>query len=738
MVAFAGDGRTLAVAGMNRAIELWDPETSRRRPELTGHPDAIFALASSAPRNLLASGGEVGMVAVWAAGATRPCWLVRGHNRPVDALAFSPSGRLLASTSADPGIRLWEVVTGREVCSLPLDASRFRRVLAFAPDGKGLLVAEWGDVCVQRWELSSGQVSGEWVLTRLEVTPAELVLKVAEQAGLRVTAHWSGGLVQDVTRWAVFDSWDRNMVDIPVPGRVHGQAPGHTAITVRYQGRAAGVGVTVRPGEAKPFPELPSRNAIDKQLIAAWKKAGLHPGAPVEDRLFLRRAYLTVLGTLPSPEEVKRFLASKDPQRRPKLIDELLGRPEYAEFWAIQWARLLGIYQHRPGPEARQPFHDWMRKALAEDWPADRIVRELLLARGEVRTNAAVAFTLAHATPPKLAEATAQAFVGVNLICAQCHHHPHETWDRDAYHATAACFGSIRYDVKALSVAVLPDSKFKHPTTGKPVQPAPPGRPAFEPREGDPRQALADWLTADKRQPLARNLVNRYWAHVFGRGLIEPLDGLYESNPAAHPALLNTLTQDFVKGGYRLKDLLRTLCRSGAFELTPLDKPGEMAFGGDRYFAPRRGGHLPPDTHRRAIAQACGVPAGVPLAELGNPIYWPPGAFAPVHRAIHPAGTCPRHAGPPTNLLLLPGEWVSRLIAHPKGRVSRLLAANATDEQAMTELFQAVLVRPPTADEAQRVREHLRTVGTDRTTRRRALEEILWALLNTREAVMSP
>ncbi|HKB37595.1 MAG TPA: DUF1549 domain-containing protein, partial [Gemmataceae bacterium] len=367
------------------------------------------------------------------------------------------------------------------------------------------------------------------VVVRLEVTPRKAVLQSGKEAVLRVRAVWSDGRSRDVTPWALYESNKDPVADVGPTGVVTARQPGCASVMVRYQGQGAAVPVTVPfPGAAESS-EMPRHNFIDDHIAAAWREGGLAPAPPCSDAEFVRRVHLDLTGTLPTPEEVRRFLASRDPARRTKLIDELLERPEYVDYWSLKWGDLLRAHRRALGEKGLVSFNAWLRQALRENRPLDRVVRELLTARGSLYKNGPVAFYFIDQAPQELAETTAQVFLGVRLGCAKCHHHPFEVWAQDDYHGLAAFFARVqRKDNKedgrfggAQSVSLGASGSVVHPATGKVILPHVLGGPPLTvPEDQDPRQRLAEWVTAKDNPYFARNVVNRYWGHLFGRGLV--------------------------------------------------------------------------------------------------------------------------------------------------------------------------------------------------------------------------
>jgi Protein of unknown function (DUF1549)/Protein of unknown function (DUF1553)/WD domain, G-beta repeat len=718
----APDGSLLASGGQDRMVYLWRPDTGKLVYRLAGHASPINALAFSPDSRFLASAGDDGIIRLWNVTAGKELFQLRGHRSSVSSLAFSPDGRMLASAHQE--VRLWELASAREVLRLP-GSDRMNCQVAFRSDGRGLLVVDRDRCTVLGVNLASGKPEGRWALERLEATLSDSLLEKGKQTALKVRAHWAGGSTQDVTRWVVAAPIDPAVAWIPAPGKVEPRGPGRTAVVVRYAGRETAVAVSVPFPATGTFPRLSPANFIDNLLIADWKRISLRPAGPAPDARFLRRAYLQVTGGLPPPEEVRRFLGSKDPDKRHKLIDRLLDQPGHAEHWASLWADFLAVGGKRVRDEDRAAFEKWLRQALRKNQPADEIVRELLLAGGKRGDAGPEAFYLAHRTPVEMAEATARGFLGIDLRCAYCHRQPGGAWGPEDYLGLAAFFGGVEVQDGQMPVLRLdPKRPFPHPLTGKPVAPRLPGPLKVEiKRNKDPRERLARWIAHRDNLSFARNIVNRYWAELFGRGLVEPVGDLRPANLPCQPELFDALTRDFIKHRYDLKHLVRILCQSQAFGLDLQPATPEGFFNG------RVTRRLSSKVLLRLIAQATGVKPEV-LPSSGE--FWIDRKMTGRPRC--PGQSCERHLGvaPSPGLLLPNSDRTARAIVHPKGRVARLLASQAKDEKIIEELFLATVSRFPEQREARACLEHVRKKkGAD--ARKEGFQDIVWALINTAE-----
>jgi hypothetical protein len=583
------------------------------------------------------------------------------------------------------------------------------------------------------------------LLTRLEVTPSELLLPPGGAATLRVRAAWSDAASRDVTALALYDDADLQVAEVTAEGSVKAIGHGRTAITVRYLGQVAAVTVTVPYARGANLPNLLRNNFIDELAIAEWKKVGVAPAPLCDDATFLRRASLDLAGTLPTPEQVRSFVAATDPHKRAKLIDELLERPEYVEFWTLRWGDLLRAHRRFLGEKGLASFQGWLRRVIRENRPAPQIVRELLTARGNLYTNGPVAMYFVDRTPEDLAETVSQVFLGVRLQCARCHHHPFEVWSQEDYYGMAAFFAKVRRkDTResgtfggAQAVLIAESGLLPHPQTGAAVAPQALGaKPLPVDATGDPRPALADWLTAAENPYFARNLVNRYWGYLLGRGLVHPIDDQRATNPATHPALLDALTRDFVAHKHDLKHLLRTICNSRVYQLAAEVAPHRDAAGVFlTHHVPRR---LSAEVLLDAVNHAtgatetfAGLPPGLRAVSLADSAVV--SDFLDIFGRAKRTTTClcERSSEPDLRqaLHLSNNEALQRKLADPSGRIAKLLAAKKSDNETCEELYLATLCRQPTAEEKRIV---LKAVS-EAPSRKEGWEDLLWALLNCAE-----
>ncbi len=639
---------------------------------------------------------------------------------------------------------------GRRVSvAAPMASLILRKPTGRLPHGGGFRLADDSESfhILRRWIEGGapGPAADDPVVVRLEVTPSELVLQPDAEAALQVRAVWSDGVTRDVTRWALYDAQDEQMIEVSPLGAVKAVGQGRSAVTVRYQGQVAAVTLTVPFRQIGDYPTLPTFNFIDEHALASWRALGLLPADLCDDATFLRRASLDLIGTLPTPAEIREFCASTDPQKRSKLIDALLDRREYVDYWSMRWSDMLRAHRRSLGEKGLASFQTWIHDHFRQNAPADRIVRELLVAQGNLYASGAVAFYFVDTTPQDLAETTAQVFLGVRLQCARCHHHPFEVWSQDDYYGLAAVFAKVkRKDTREAGrfggvQAVLFDElgNVPHPQTGAAVKPRLLGHQPLElDAQADPREPLGQWLTARDNPFFAKNIVNRYWGFLFGRGLVHPIDDMRNTNPASHPELLDALAADLVQHDYDLKHLLRTICNSRVYqlaaEITPARDEANVFLTHHR---PRR---LPAEVLLDAVNQTTqtaeqfpNLPRGMRAIELPDSAV--ASDFLDIFGRPRRATACECERGQQPDLRqslhLANSEFVHQKVIAKDGRVAKLLAASKNDDEMIEDVYLATLSRWPSDEE----RAFARQCVAEAPSRPEAFEDLLWTLINCAE-----
>jgi hypothetical protein len=590
---------------------------------------------------------------------------------------------------------------------------------------------------------------------RIDVFPGERTMPLNGEQQLVVLARYTDGSVEDATRSALFEPNDKEMAIVDTQGhvKVFGQ-PGDVSVMVRYQAKVAVFQAIVplgAPVEALP----PPKNFIDELVFKKLKKVGMPPSEVCDDSTFIRRASVDIAGRLPTPEETKKFLIDKDPLKRDRWIDYLLDSAEYADYFANKWSALLrnkrGDGTHMRGTYA---FHDWVRDSLFENKPYDRFVREIVAASGDIGQNPPVAWYRQVKTPNTQLEDAAQLFLGLRLQCAQCHHHPFEKWSQQDYYAFGAFFSRIGrkagnqpgeeiiYHKRGLPSAV-------NKKTQQTVQPAGLGtRPINPAPDDDPRQALVDWMVSKENPFFARSLVNRYWKHFFNRGLVDPEDDMRETNPPTNPELLQALAKNFADSGTDLKKLVRAICCSQTYQLSALPNKYNAVdrHNFSRYYPKRLTAEVLFDAVNQ-VAKADGKFDGLPPAtravQLPDNSFNNSSYFLTVFGRPDSSSSCEcersQDASLAQSLHLLNAKEIQEKLAADQGRAALLASDKRSSEEKIRELYYWVYAREPDTDELKFAKDYLekKIKGKDEkettASARRAYEDIVWALINTKE-----
>ncbi len=579
-------------------------------------------------------------------------------------------------------------------------------------------------------------------LARLEVEPAERVLAIGARQQLRVTAIDAAGTPHCVTAEAEFDSNAATIAGADRRGLVQaGAIPGEAAILVRYMGLVTVCRITIpRPGVQ--FTRPPENNFIDRHVWDKLARLGIPPSAPADEAALLRRTFLDVIGTLPTPAEARAYLAGRDARKREKLIDALLARPEYADYWAMRWADILRVDKDAVTPQGAVAMTRWLRRQFAQNRPYDAMARDILTAQGPTAAEGPGAFYKVLNMPDVMGRSVSQVFLGVRIECAQCHHHPSEKWTQDDYYALAGLFSGVH--LKALpggatAIVARGGADLNHPRTGKPVPARPLGAvPVPLANVADRRTVLADWMTAPDNPYFAAALANRLWAHYFGRGLVEPLDDLRATNPATNEPLLLELAKHLREQKYDIKAFTRTLLLSRVYQLglaTQANRDDEQNFS----HAPHKA--LPAEVLLDAVCQVTGVgekfngwPEGYRAIQVWDnrmPSYFFRIFGRPVRFSVC---ECERGNEPTITqaLHLMNSSEIGDKIRARRGTARTLAESTKTPAEIIDELSLAALARYPTEREKAVMLETFKQEGVDR---RAAVEDVLWALLNTKEFI---
>jgi hypothetical protein len=590
-------------------------------------------------------------------------------------------------------------------------------------------------------------------LVRVTVQPVQIIAKFEQQVPLKVLAHYSDGNAEDVTHLAAFQSNEAAYAAVEPTGLVKvGRLTGEAAITARFVDKFAVTQVLVpRPQvvDAAVYKQLPVQNFIDEHVWAKLKLLNLTPSASAPDETFHKRAYLDVIGRLPTPQETLKFLEDRRPTKRAELIEQLLQRPEYADFWANKWADLLRPNPYHVGIKATFNMDSWIREQFRLNKPYDEMVRELLTAEGSTFQHGAVVFFRNRREPEELTTMVSQLFLGVRLECAKCHQHPSERWSQRDYYSFAAFFSRLGRKGVGISAPISGSEEFffvkdsgqvKHPLSGEVLLPTPLlGQPMEIPPGDDPRQALAKWVTSSENPFFAKVIVNRVWADLMGRGLVDPVDDLRDTNPASNPALLEALATDFRKNGHDLKKLIQRIGTSYVYGLSSL--PSSTNVSDTRNHSRHYRVRLRAEVLLDAISDVTSVPEKYDAMPNGSRAMqaW---TVRFDSKFLDSFGRPDPNQDPPCErttdttvvqaLHLMNSPGLSRKITSEAGRAAKLALSKKSPEELVEELYLLCYCRRPTADEKLACLARFNTAGNNR---RAACEDLLWALMNTPEFV---
>ncbi len=597
-------------------------------------------------------------------------------------------------------------------------------------------------------------------LEKITLSPGSKLMKFHETQQLAVTAHYSDGTTRDVTRLAQFSSSESVYAAVDANGLVKaGPIPGEAAIMARFAEKFAVCNVLIPlpvPVDAGVYERLPRNNFIDGSVWAKLKQLNVTPAEVSGDAQFHRRVYLDIIGRLPAPDETRAFLADTDPKKREKLIDALLERPEYADFWANKWTDLLRPNPYHVGMKATYNFDQWIRKSFRANKPYDQFVREIIAANGSTFTNGAAVFYRNRREPDELTTMVSQLFLGVRLDCAKCHHHPFEVWGQDDFYSFAAFFGRIGRKGVGISAPIsggeeaihlgTPTGRrggpVKHPLTGKEMIPTPLlGKPLDLDPERDPREVLAAWVTAPENPYFARVIANRVWADLMGRGIVDPVDDIRATNPPSNPELLDALAEDFRKNKCDLKKLIRTICVSHVYQLstTPNDRNASDLRNYSRHYRQR----LRAEVLLDMVSDITGVPEKFEAMPVGSRAIevWTArsqSVFLDSFGRPDPNQDPPCERTADTTVVqalhLMNSPALHRKVTSDDGRCAELAKSKKTPTEIVDELYLLAYCRYPTDTERANAVKRFDKKGA---TRRSATEDLMWALINTPEFVFN-
>lgn len=598
----------------------------------------------------------------------------------------------------------------------------------------------------------------------VDVEPAQSTLGVGERMQLKVFATFSNGQRIDVTRHSIFTSTNAVVSQVSESGEVNVVGYGESAITAWYSSKIGIARVTspfVQEIDGAVFENATRNNFVDELVLKQLKLINLAPSPITSDETFVRRVYLDVIGTLPTREETNVFVNSLDKDKRSKLIDELLERPEFVDFWSYQWSDILLINGTKLRPGAVLSFYQWVRENVSANTPWDKFVRDLLTSKGSSIENGATNFYALHQSPEEMAENASQAFLGLSIGCAKCHNHPLEKWTNDQYYAFANHFSRVRAkgwggdprNGNGIRTLVLAESgELIQPIRGKAQKPTPlDGKPIEFDYEGDRREPLADWMTDPENPYFARAITNRIWARFLGVGLVEGVDDMRLTNPASNEELLDALASYLVDNEFDLKRLMKLILNSATYQRSSRAISGneqDKQFY-SRYF-PKR---LMAEVLLDAVSQVTDVPTdftqiAFPGADAQKTDFYPEGTraiqlydsavksyflktFGRNQREI--TCECQRTDEPSMVqvLHLSNGDTLNKKLEAANNRITRWINSTVPNEQVIRDAYVLALSRQPTEVELQKFVEIFK--GSQGQPRRLLMEDLLWSLMSSRE-----
>ena len=660
---------------------------------------------------------------------------LRGYDPRFDyeALLYDLSGRRF--NRADPGQSLMLL---KPITDVPHQGGmRFEKTSAYYKT-----IYDWIAAGVPFGDPEKDSVS------EMQVEPKDIFMqKPGESAVLKIVVKYMDSVSRDVTRETSVESNVPDVANVDAKSaQITGQRTGEATLLVRYQGKMQTVPVTVlnpKPGFAwKPLPQY---NYVDEKIDAKLQRLHIQPSEVTDDATFLRRVSLDLTGQIPSPATVRAFLADPTPThvKRSKVIDQLMASPAYVDHWTVKWGDLLQSSRKYLGDKGVYQFREWIRQSVASNKPYDKMVFELLTARGSSYDNpAANYFRVTRDAKPTM-EKTTQVFMGVRMVCAQCHDHPFERWTQGQYYQMSAFFSAVGLRAgyepgEEIVFDQREDYEMKHPKDGhvvKPVFLVASNGPLTIPSDQGRREALARWLVSKDNPFFAKAVANRIWSYFFGHGIIDPVDDLRASNPPVNPALLDALTKEVIDTNFDLQRLMRTIVNSRAYQTSFMTNEWNA---NDRdnfsHGYPRR---MMAEELMDAVSAAAGVKAQFPevpedtaASQLVDPHIGAEGFLDVFGRPPRESSCeCERRTdfSLPQALNLVNGKTISDAVADPKGRITKLVLSGRDEKGIVEELYLAALSRMPNAQESDRGVKYL--AAGAKTGR---AQDLLWALLNSK------
>ncbi len=697
-------------------------------------------------------------------------WSFRNDVQPVLAKAGCNAGACHGAAAGQNGFKLSLRGFDNEGDYLALTHQAFGRRIIPSDPGRSLMLLKPTHAVPhkggKRFEVGSidYRILSEWIaagapgpkqddpqIGKIEVLPESVLLQPGAAQQLLVRATFSDGHTEDVTHWAKFTAANASVTQVDDEGKVNVIGNGEGAITVWYLSRIAVATITApytNKVASRVFARAPRRNFIDELALAKLQSLNIPPSPRCTDAEFIRRAFIDAIGILPTGKETRAFLADKSSQKRDRLIETLLGRPEYVDYWSYKWSDLLLVNSRKLRPAEMWAYYDWIRSNVAADTPWDAMVRQIVTAKGSTLRNGAANFYVLHDDPRALSETVSLAFMGMSIACAKCHNHPLEKWTNDQYYQMANLFSRVRIKNGGRDgenvVFTSTEGDLVQPLRGKPQPPAPldgAALPMASPE--DRRLPLADWLVSPQNPYFSRAIVNRVWANYLGVGLVEHIDDLRATNPASDEKLLGAAADYLVEHHFDLKALMRAILQSETYQRS--SKPLRENEADTRFYSryyPRR---MMAEVLLDAVSQVTGAPTSfnregggifpaswraLQLPDASGDSYFLKSFGRPDRNTTC---ECERTADPSMTQVLdiSNGDTINKKLEAKTGRISQLIAGNAPADDIIDEAYLSAFSRFPTREEKTKLRKVFDDAGPKE--RRAVIEDMYWALLSSKE-----
>lgn len=647
--------------------------------------------------------------------------------------------------------RLTREMLGRRVdLAVPEDCLLINKAVGAVPHSGGELFkpgTEYYNTLLNWLEAGANFDEGKvQKVVGIELYPKNAVLNGPDsKQRLTVRAKYEDGSDRDVTSLAYFSTNNDNSAIVSQDGLVTAKNRGEAFVMCRFDTHTVGADVIVLPKDVEfTWKEIPENNYIDQRIHEKLRNLRIQPSELCSDVEFIRRASLDICGIVPSPERVNQFVADASPDKRAKYIDEMLARKEFVEMWVMKWSELLQIRSTRQvSYKATLLYYDWLKSKIANNVPVNQMVRELLGSQGGTFTVPATNYYQNEQNNLKVAENVAQVFLGMRIQCAQCHNHPFDRWTMDDYYGFVAFFSQVARkaseDPREQIVFNRGSGETKHPVTGQNMKPKFLGGIEPETKNKDRRAVVADWIASADNPYFAKNLSNIVWAHFFGKGIVDEVDDVRVSNPAVNPQLLDELGAKFKEYDYDFKKLVRDICNSRTYQLsTKTNATNESDLTNFSHASLRR---IRAEVLLDVISQITetknkfrGLPLGARAVQIadGNTTDYFLTTFGRAKRES--VCSCEVIMDPSLSqaLHLLNGSTVNNKIKQGK-LIERLIAENKSHDQILDEIYQRCFSRLPTDKERTAIQQEIST----QENKTQALEDIFWALLNSREFVFN-